>query len=52
MTDDPREDNSVDVEELSDGELIDKGICPNCYDDIIHTGGCRECRSKCGFALC
>lgn len=37
--------------EVSDLELIEQNICPDCKGELINTGGCHECVS-CGFSPC
>jgi len=41
-----------EIEEMSDKQKIDHDICPQCGGQLIHIGGCTECRNKCGFTLC
>jgi len=48
----PRENDSVDLDKWSDAKLIKYDICPNCHANLIHMGGCTECKNKCGFTLC
>lgn len=37
--------------ELTDSEMIEQNICPDCFGQIINTGGCKECKC-CGFSAC
>lgn len=38
-------------EELTNEELIAKGICPDCKGSIIFESGCKYCR-QCGWEAC
>ena len=35
---------------LSEQEMLDKGLCPDCGETLEHIGGCVQC--KCGFSKC
>lgn len=37
--------------ELTGQELLDKGLCPECHEPLIMTGGCKTCK-HCGFSKC
>lgn len=44
-------ENKENKTEVSDTELIEQNICPECKGELINTGGCHECVS-CGFSPC
>lgn len=32
-------------------DMIMRGICPDCGNDLVFTGGCKTCMT-CGFDIC
>lgn len=44
------EDQKVE-KELTEQELIDMGLCPECQEPLIATGGCKQC-SNCSWTKC
>lgn len=41
----------LDLEEMSDKELIDHNICPDCKSELVNQSGCTKCPNGCLF-LC
>ncbi len=37
--------------EMNEQDFIDQGICPECKNELVNTGGCQECKD-CGFSIC
>lgn len=38
-------------QELSEQEMLDKGLCPDCGEPMSKIGGCVQC-TKCGYSKC
>lgn len=43
--------DELDLENMSDKELIEHNICPDCHSQLVNHGGCTECPNGCLF-LC
>ena len=44
-------EDEVDIKNMTQQELIDKELCPECGEPLIATGGCKSC-SSCAWSKC
>lgn len=44
-------EDKVNIKNMTPQELIDKGLCPECGEPLIATGGCKSC-SSCAWSKC
>lgn len=49
--DEDDEDAIIETPVNSNATLVNKAVCPECGDELVHEGGCNICKS-CGYSKC